>query len=169
MTVGTVRRSTHASGLHSVERELAALHREMLHLGMEDARTVRLSVLSLIALCADDGAAHLAQETIEHLAQTHPARAIIVVADPTGEDRVEADLALICSPAAGGQVCAEQVRLLLGGGPALHLASAMNPLLVPDVPVYLWLVGASHLGPSFTEDAIHLGARLILDSDAYDD
>lgn len=169
MTTGAVRRATHASGLHSIERELARLHREMLNVGREEARSVRLSVLTLIALCADAAGADVAGDTIEHLAQTHPARAIIVVADPGGDDHVEADLALVCSPAAEGQICAEQVRLTLGGGPALHLASAMTPLLVPDVPVYLWLVGAAALSSSFAEDARTLEASLILDSDAYDD
>jgi len=167
--MGTVRRATHASGLHSIERELAALHREMLNVGREEERSIRLSVLTLIALCPDAQGADLAVDTIEYLAQTHPARAIIVVADPAGDDHIEADLALLCSPVAEGQICAEQVRLALSGGPALHLASAITPLLVPDVPVYLWLVGAAALNGTFADDARDLQARVILDSDAYDD
>lgn len=169
MSPAAVRRTAHASGLHSVERELAALHREVLHLGREDARTVRLSVLNLIALCADGPGAALAEATVEHLSRTHPARAIIVLADPAVEDAIEADLALVCSPGVDGQICAEQVRLTLGGRPALHLSSAVAPLLIPDIPVYLWLLEAGSLEQTFGHEVSALDARLIIDSDGYGD
>ncbi|GAC1340960.1 MAG: glucose-6-phosphate dehydrogenase assembly protein OpcA [Candidatus Dormibacteria bacterium] len=170
MATAPLTRTSHASGLHAVERELAQLHGAMLRSGGEDARMVRLSVLTLVAVCSDEEGARRAEEVVTRLASAHPARAIIIVADPSAEGGVEADLSLHCVTDRGGaQVCVEQVRLRVAGERGDHLASVVTPLLVADVPVYVWLVGAPALEGAFGHQAVAVAERLIIDSGAYPD
>lgn len=158
---------SHQSGLGAVERELSRLHSEWLRVhgavGPE-GRTVRLSVMTLVAVCADAAAMAVADETVAHLAQSHPHRAIIIAPDRDSTPGIEADLALHGD---AGQVLAEVVRLRVGGDAALHLASVVTPLLLPDVPVDLWVVGALPLQQAFGQDAIAICERMLLDTAAY--
>jgi glucose-6-phosphate dehydrogenase assembly protein OpcA len=165
---GGVIRAGHASGLHAVSRELAELRTTLLRTGGE-ARGVRLSVLTLVVACADRESAEAAAEAVERLATEHPTRAIVVVAEPAAPAAIEADLSLSCSVSRGGQVCVELVRLAVGGESARHLRSVVSPLLLPDVPVHLWLAGAPPLEQALHPDTLELCERLILDSDAYPD
>jgi glucose-6-phosphate dehydrogenase assembly protein OpcA len=161
-------RGGHVSGLHAVTRELSEMRMAMLRAGSEN-RGVRLSVLTLVAACADRDSADGAVAVIERMAASHPTRAIVLVADPDGPQRIEADLSLRCSTASQGQVCVELVRLEVGGESALHLRSVVGPMLLPDVPVLLWLAGAPRLVQALSRDSLELCERLIVDSDAYPD
>lgn len=160
---------THASGLHSVARKLAALHAEALRQNSEDSRGVSLSVLNLVAVAMTVENADIASQTVGHLAENHPARAIIVVVRPNDPERIEADVSLQNADTGRGRISAEQVRLTVGGEPAYHLASVVTPLLIPDIPVYLWLVGDPPLRQAFGQDAIAICERLLMDSGAYED
>ncbi len=168
-TLGAPLQVSHASGLHAVNRVLAELHREMLRTGGIEGGAVRLSVLNLVAACVDVDAADLATQAVGRLGAKHPARAIIILADPEGPAQMEADLSLQCSAVDEGQVCAEQVRLQVGGEAAYHMASVVTPLLVPDIPVYLWLIGSPPLHQAFGQDAVAICERLIIDSGEYAD
>ncbi len=167
--VGEPLQVSHASGLHAVNRVLAEMHREMLRSGGIEGGAVRLSVLNLVAACIDNNSADMASQAVGRLGAKHPARAIIILADPNGPSQMEADLSLQCSALDEGQVCAEQVRLHVGGEAAYHMASVVTPLLVPDIPVYLWLVGSPPLHQAFGQDAVAICERLIIDSGEYED
>ena len=160
---------SHASGLHAVNRVLAEMHREMLRTGGIEGGAVRLSVLNLVAACIDTDSADMASQAVGRLGAKHPARAIIILANPEGPAQMEADLSLQCSAIDEGQVCAEQVRLHVGGEAAYHMASVVTPLLVPDIPVYLWLVGSPPLHQAFGQDAVAICERLIIDTGEYED
>ena len=170
MTTPGALQVSHASGLHAVGRALNEMHREALRAGGAlDGGAVRLAVLNLVAACIDVESADLASQAVGRLGAKHPARAIIVLAQPDGDEQMEADLSLQCSAVDATQVCAEQVRLVVGGKAAYHLASVVTPLLVPDIPTYLWLVGAPPARQAFGQDAVAICERLIFDSGAYDD
>src|SRR6202011_5871255 len=95
----------------------------------------------------------------------HPARALLVTAQRDAPSGIEAELRLQCSLSGGpdNQVCAEIVRLRVGGDPALHLGSVVAPLLLPDVPVHLWVAGAPPLDQALAAETLTLVERLILD------
>lgn len=160
---------SHASGLHAVNRTLTTMHREMLRQTGADGGAVHLSVLNIVAACVDVDSADLATQAVGRLGARHPSRAVIIVADRDGSSQIEADVSLQCSDLDGDRVCAELVRLAIGGEAALHLASVVTPLLVPDIPVYLWLIGAPPLEQAFGDDAVAVCERLIVDSGAYPD
>jgi len=162
-------RSGHVSGLHAVTSALAEMRGSMLRAGGDDTRGMRLSVLTLVVACADRASAEKAGEVVERMASRHPTRAIVLVGDPDGPARIEADLSLSCSATGGQQVCMELVRLEVGGESARHLRSVVGPLLLPDVPAHLWVVGAAPLTQALSPDALELCERIIVDSDAYPD
>jgi glucose-6-phosphate dehydrogenase assembly protein OpcA len=170
MTTTETLQVAHASGLHAVNRALNDMHHQMLRVGGGvDGGAVRLSVLNLVAACVDAGSADLAAQAVARLGAKHPTRAIIILAEPEGSPQMEADLSLQCSDLDEAQVCAEVIRLAVRGEAAYHLASVVTPLLVPDIPTYLWLVGSPPLRQAFGSDALAICERLIFDSGAYHD
>ncbi|HXA27279.1 MAG TPA: glucose-6-phosphate dehydrogenase assembly protein OpcA [Candidatus Angelobacter sp.] len=164
-------RGDHVSSLHAVSAELARLHQELLRSEHDEVRPVRTAVLTLVCVCLDTAAADETDEVVRQLAGNHPARVILVVADRNAKpDGIAADLALECSAIGGAdQICAESVRLVVHGTPALHLTSVVGPLLLPDVPVVLWLTGAPPLDQALHGEAIEVCERIVIDSDAYAD
>ncbi|HZB97874.1 MAG TPA: glucose-6-phosphate dehydrogenase assembly protein OpcA [Candidatus Sulfotelmatobacter sp.] len=164
MSISAVLQTAHASGVHAVERELAALHAEMLRLGGEEA--VRLSVLTLVIMCQDEAGVELAERTVEFLSGSHPARAIVILSNAGASERIDADLSLRCTATNAGQICTEQVRLTVAGAGTGHLSSIVQPLLVPDVPVYVWLLVGPDALPAITEDIASISPYVIIDSNA---
>jgi glucose-6-phosphate dehydrogenase assembly protein OpcA len=166
----SVVRTTHASGLHGVERSLGALHDEMLRSAADDAGRVRLSVLNLVAACIDDDAAAVATQVVKAIGARHPARVIVIRAHPDALDEsIEADVSLQRTSIGDREVYTELMHLVVKGEPAFHLSSVVTPLLIPDIPTDLWVVGAPRLVQAFSDDAVALCDRIILDSGAYTD
>jgi glucose-6-phosphate dehydrogenase assembly protein OpcA len=77
-------------------------------------------------------------------------------------------LSAFCNVRGGSsaQVCAEQVTIHAEGPPARHLESLAGPLLIPDLPVFLWYPG--EFSPRSLEFAAmaDLANRIIVDSAA---
>ncbi len=67
-------------------------------------------------------------------------------------------------PGGANQVCAEQITIHVEGPPAEHLESLAGPLLIPDLPVFLWYPDGDVPGSPECEGMAALADRLILDS-----
>ncbi|CAN5674111.1 glucose-6-phosphate dehydrogenase assembly protein OpcA [soil metagenome] len=145
--------------LESVERELARLR-------MNDDGTLglRASVLNLIVMVGEESAEEVARGVSE-LANRHPSRSIILVSDADGESSLDIRLSAFCSlrGGSGDNVCSEQITVYAGGPPALHLESVAGPLLVPDLPTFLFYPEGF---PDSDDGVIRLADRVILDSSA---
>jgi glucose-6-phosphate dehydrogenase assembly protein OpcA len=128
---------------------------------------LRSSVLNMIVVTDEESAPEVT-DSVSKLAGRHPARVVVFVADPDGEPNVDVGLSAFCHARGGGgpQVCAEQITIHAEGPPASHLESFAGPLLVPDLPVFLWYPG--EFSPSSHEFAAMAGLadRVILDSAA---
>jgi glucose-6-phosphate dehydrogenase assembly protein OpcA len=162
----SVQRHTHASGLHAVADALDDLHRDALRAAGAESTQVRLSVLNIVAVCNDPSLVEAAVETVVTVSERHPARAIVIHADHDRPTFIESDISLRQSPV-GSYI--ELVRLDVGGEPALHLTSIVQPLLIPDIPVHLWIVGSPPLDQAFRPDAVSVVDLIILDTAAYPD
>jgi glucose-6-phosphate dehydrogenase assembly protein OpcA len=127
---------------------------------------LRSSVLNLIVV-TDEEAAQEITDSVSRLAGRHPARALVLIADPEGEPNVDVGISAFCHARGGGaQVCAEQVTIHAEGPAARHLESFAGPLLIPDLPVFLWYPGGfSPRSPEFAAMA-DLADRVIVDSAA---
>jgi glucose-6-phosphate dehydrogenase assembly protein OpcA len=153
-----------ASGWMSVgqiERELGKLRTND-----DGTLALRSSVLNLIVVTDEESADEIT-DSVSKLAGRHPARAVVFIADPEGEWNVDVGLSAFCNVRGGGaQVCAEQVTIHAEGPPAMHLESLAGPLLVPDLPVFLWYPGEfSPRSVGFAAMA-DLADRIIVDSAA---
>jgi glucose-6-phosphate dehydrogenase assembly protein OpcA len=151
---------------------VAQIEHELAKLRTNDDGTLALrsSVLNLIVVTDEDSAPEITN-SVSKLAGRHPARAVVFIADPDGESNVDVRLSAFCNVRGGGgaQVCAEQVTIHAEGPPATHLESLAGPLLIPDLPVFLWYPGEfSPRSPEFAAMA-ELADRVIVDSAATQD
>jgi glucose-6-phosphate dehydrogenase assembly protein OpcA len=145
-----------------IERELGKLRAND-----DGTLALRSSVLNLIVVTDEESASEIT-DSVSRLAGRHPARAVVCISDPEGEWNVDMGLSAYCHARGGGgaQVCAEQVTIHAEGPPARHLESLAGPLLLPDLPVFLWYPGEfSPRSPEFAAMA-DLADRVIVDSAA---
>lgn len=128
---------------------------------------MRTSLLNLVVYAADRQGAENASGVIDGLTRDHPSRALIIVASPSqDESKVEARCSAHCHVAPGleQQVCCEEVMLDVSGPAAGHLHSIIIPLLVPDLPVYVWWTGPLPRERHLFEDLMESADRFIVDS-----
>lgn len=158
---------TPASGIGGIEHDLARLRRSRsAHSREQGVPVARASVLNLVVFATREAHARRAARTIADLAIRHPSRAVVILADRertagTGE------LSLYCrlaGPGAAQQVSYEQILIRARGDADARLASAVIPLLLPDLPVFLWWTGTPPLESAHFEALLTLADRLIVDS-----
>ena len=144
-----------------IERELGKLRAND-----DGTLALRSSVLNLIVVTDEESAQEITA-SVSKLAGRHPARAVVFIADPEGESNV--DVRLSPSATSGWQ---QRAGLRRAGddtrrrSPARHLESLAGPLLIPDLPVFLWYPG--EFSPRSLEFAAmaDLADRVIVDSAA---
>ncbi|HVM02151.1 MAG TPA: glucose-6-phosphate dehydrogenase assembly protein OpcA, partial [Acidimicrobiales bacterium] len=101
----------------------------------------RASVTNLVLVAADDDEVERACNAVHRLGRRHPGRNIVVLPRPGARpDGVDASVLLHGSVAEGRPVWSEDIRLQVRGAPAEHLASLVEPLTLPDLPVAVWFV-----------------------------
>jgi len=137
--------------------------------GMPHARA---SVLNLIVTVADAAAAERVVQTMLGLGMRHPSRAIVLVADPSGARQgIDASVTAHChsTAASGDQVCYEEVVLGIRGEAAQHLAGVVAPLLIHDLPTYVWWPGDPPFADPIFDQMVEVGDRLIVDAGDFSD
>jgi glucose-6-phosphate dehydrogenase assembly protein OpcA len=150
--------------VEQIEHELGQLR-----MNEDGTLGLRASVLNLIVV-TDEESAESVTRSVSNIAGRYPSRAIVLISDPEEGDRnLDFRLSAFCSVRGGGQVCAEQITIHAEGPPAEHLESLAGPLLISDLPVFLWYPGP--FSPSSAEFAgmATLADRIIIDSAAADD
>jgi glucose-6-phosphate dehydrogenase assembly protein OpcA len=156
-----------ADGVAALERELARLRRSTgAHAKEQGVIIARASVLNLVIFATREVHARRAARTIDELATRHPSRAIVVVGDRK-RDGVAPDLEMHChlaKPADLQQVSYEQILIRARGDADQRLASALIPLLLPDLPVFLWWTETPPLDRPYFDELLALADRLIVDS-----
>jgi glucose-6-phosphate dehydrogenase assembly protein OpcA len=155
-----------------VERQLQRVLRELSVPSKHDGSAYpppRASVLNLVVHADEEGEAERASEAMASLAIRHPSRTILLeTAADAPADGLDAMVRTQCAHAPGGQshLCFEEIRLLARGATALHLASVVEPLLMSNLPAYLWWLGRP---PGSHDPLIGLCDRLIVDSAEFPD
>src|SRR4030065_67688 len=83
-----------------------------------------------------------------------------------GAPLLQAALSAPCqiAPEGGKQVCSEQITLRASGPAVGELHSTVVPLLVPDLPVFLWWHEEPSLGSHLFQELLETSDRLIVDS-----
>jgi glucose-6-phosphate dehydrogenase assembly protein OpcA len=101
----------------------------------------------------------------------HPSRVIIMTADADEQDMaVQAWVSIQCQipPAGGRQVCAEQVMVRACGEAVRQLPAAVIPLLLSDLPVFLWWPRNTPFDEYLFKSLSDSIDRLIVDSSTFE-
>jgi len=104
-------------------------------------------------------------QTMAQFVVKHPCRVILILSQPRqGGAKIEAELSAHTYTSASGKnaVC-EQITLRASGSGVRELASAVQPLLVPDLPVYLWWRGMFLEQRMLAEQMLTFADRFIYD------
>jgi glucose-6-phosphate dehydrogenase assembly protein OpcA len=156
-----------------IEKELAAMWRPAS--GDEGANAesgvTRACALNLLvyATTADDR--EQIDEMLDTVNEQHPGRTLVLLADrEAAEAKLEAYVSTRCRilGGSGKQVCGEQVTIEAAGAAVDTAASAIAPLLVPDVPVFLWWKDIPHYEDKLFSRLTGMSDRVVIDSSQFD-
>lgn len=108
--------------------------------GLPSART---AVLTIVAFCRDSGSAAEVSKLAAAVATDHPSRVIIVTSQP-GEPDISASVSVSCQLLGhiNRRLCSEQIHIEARGMDFERIGSFVQPLVLPDVPLVLWLAEA---------------------------
>jgi glucose-6-phosphate dehydrogenase assembly protein OpcA len=132
----------------------------------------RASVLNLIVTVPDAMAADRVVQTLLGLGVRHPSRAIVLVADPLADGPpLDAAVSAHCHPTtdSGEQVCFEEVVLTVRGEAAEHLNGIVAPLVIHDLPTYVWWPGDPPFHDPVFDQLVDAADRLIVDPSDFSD
>lgn len=151
----------------AIERELTQLWKAAAEDTLEGRPVVRACVLNLVAYAPGDDVARHINEVLAQVSGRHPSRSIVIVAEPRARSaRLQASISAHCqiAPEGGKQVCSEQITLRASGPAVDELHGTILPLLVPDLPVFLWWHGEPPLGGHLFQELLDSSDRLVVDS-----
>ena len=149
-----------AATVVEIERDLAELRDASSAPGQ--APNQRTSVMTHLAWVPESWQ-DAAERTLAGLAEQHPSRTILLFPRPDAADALDMDASVQCFPFGDSAICAEVIRVRLGGERAKHPASVVTPLLIADLPVFLRWRGMPEFGDVFDE-LVHVVDRVIVDS-----
>jgi glucose-6-phosphate dehydrogenase assembly protein OpcA len=159
--------------VNKIEKELAALWSGANETGeaTHDAGVTRACALNLIVYTTPWEDRGKLEELLDQINQQHPGRTLIMVVYRDSETpRLEGYVSMRCRllGSNGKQICGEQVTIEAGGPLVETAATAVAPLLVPDVPVFLWWNDIPHYEDKLFDRLSQMADRIIIDSAEFD-
>ncbi|MGI9107622.1 MAG: glucose-6-phosphate dehydrogenase assembly protein OpcA [Pyrinomonadaceae bacterium] len=140
--------------------------------GGGESGMTRVCVLNLIVYATEREDRAEIDALLDVVAEHTPCRALILIADrEAAEAKLKAQVATRCKENSKGvkQVCGEQVTIEAGGAAVVEaVASAIEPLVMPDVPVFLWWRDIPHEEDKLFNRLVELSDRIVIDSLAFD-
>jgi hypothetical protein len=154
------------TSVREIEREITSLRVAP----GSDAPYQRTSVMTHMAWVPEEWV-EAAEDVLSGLAERHPSRTLVLVPQPdAGSDGLEASAEVACFPVGEGrQVCTETIRIRLNGRTSLVPESVVQPLFLPDLPVFLRWRGTPAFGDRPFERLVDVIDRLIVDSTEWPD
>ncbi len=131
----------------------------------------RACALNLIVYTTPRDNRESLEELLSQVNEQHPGRTLILVADrETREPKLEAYVSTRCRLLGGAakQICGEQITIEASGPIVETAATAVAPLLVPDVPVYLWWKDIPHYEDKLFDRMAEMADRIVINSAAFD-
>jgi glucose-6-phosphate dehydrogenase assembly protein OpcA len=157
--------ATVLTSVRDIERALSSLRSDP----ESGAPYQRTSVMTHMAWVPEEWV-EAAEDVLAGLAERHPSRTIVLVPEPDKQDGLEASVQVDCFPVGEGrQVCTETIRVRLKGRRASVPASVVQPLFLPDLPVFLRWRGLPPFGEGDFEGLVDVTDRLIVDSTEWPD
>src|SRR6516225_6595617 len=159
--------------MEEIEDVLASLWK----ISVDNLRTganvrVRTSILNLVICTPDIETAQQASRILRELSSTHLARVTILILDRSenASPAVKAWVTLRCFSVISDLMrhCFEQTTILASGVAIRSVANIIQPLLKPDLPIYLWWLGDPP-GPNdpLFNGLVDICTRVIVDSTTF--
>ena len=146
------------TSVSEIERKLASLRMDA-----DRGARQRTSVMTHIAWVPEEWV-EAAEDVLAGLAERHPSRTIVLFPQ-SGKGGLEGEVSTESFSAAESRaVCTDTIRVRLHGTSAEHPGSVVEPLLIPDLPVFLRWRGVPEFGDSAFDDLVDVADRLIIDS-----
>ncbi|MFL6274072.1 MAG: glucose-6-phosphate dehydrogenase assembly protein OpcA, partial [Blastocatellia bacterium] len=131
--------ATSTINVGAIEKELTSLWKQASE--DETGGVVRASILNLIVFVPDPAEIAAVDDIVIDVTASHPCRVIALVADRASEEsKLTAEVTSRCTlpTPTSKQVCCEQVTITASQDHLDEAPSAIVPLLIADLPVYLW-------------------------------
>jgi glucose-6-phosphate dehydrogenase assembly protein OpcA len=148
--------------LERLEKEL----RELWVAGPGELPKSRVCLMNLVVAVGSRVVADRYTAVVDEVTAALPSRAIIVALEadePTSPLR--GAVSAVCTPGEGGAVCSERIRLDASGSVCARVASAVEALLVPEIPTTLVWLGPVHVDDDVFTAMAESAQRVILDSE----
>ena len=156
----------------TLEAELSALWRSAAEDRGTEHPVMRASVLNLIAFVESEQQGRETIDLISHIIAQNPCRAILLLAEPGKHpDGLKAWISAQCHlPSSGArQVCCEQIYVRARGGAVNGLDKVVLPLIIPELPVYLWWRAGRFSPPPFIDQVLRRTTRVLVDSGRFEE
>jgi glucose-6-phosphate dehydrogenase assembly protein OpcA len=152
-----------------LEKELAASWQS--EGGAEESSITRVCVLNLIVHTSHEDDRTQLDDLLDEVTEHTPSRALVLITNRVStEAKLEAYVSTRCQAGSRGakQVCGEQITIEASGAQVETAASAIEPLVVPDVPVFLWWKDIPHEEDKLFNRLVELSDRVVIDSLVFD-
>ena len=150
--------------LARIERELRELWSAEAVPG-EPARS-RVCTMNLVVVAGTPAIGEAYTAVVDEITLTTPARSIVVTMDPTAEGALlDGDVTAVCSVEGPDLACSERVRLRATGAACARVGSAVDALLVPEIPTSLVWLGRVHPDDPVFRELAQDAQRILLDTD----
>jgi glucose-6-phosphate dehydrogenase assembly protein OpcA len=136
-----------------------------------ESGVTRACALNLVVYAAAADDREKIDEMLDVVSEQHPGRTLVLMADrEAATPALEAYVSTRCRRLGGSglQVCGEQVTIEAAGPAVETVASAIAPLLVPDVPVFLWWKDIPHYEDTLFSRLTLMADRVVIDSSCFD-
>ncbi len=126
----------------------------------------RVCLMNLIVAVGSRAVADRYTAVVDDVAAALPSRAIVVTLEPDAPTSpLKGVVSPVCGPSEGATVCSERVRLDASGSVCARVASAVEALLVPEIPTTLVWLGPVHVDDDVFTSMAENAQRVILDSE----
>lgn len=124
-----------------IEKELQTLWQSASESGEANGSVTRACAINLILYSEDPDAETVAGDMLDEITTRHPCRAILAISRQSKTPSLEAWVSARChitDSKTRKQICCEQITVRSEGNGPQELTSVVLPLVISDLPVFLW-------------------------------
>lgn len=150
----------------TIERELNELWAQMMEPSSGEA-VMRACVASLLVYAPCERTVGEIGQVMAEVTDEHPSRVIIILVQSDAvRPPLQASVTIRCSFAERErkQICCEQIVIKVTTEEISRLPSFVRPLIVPDLPVFLWWRDVPNLQSALFTELVETSDRVIIDS-----
>lgn len=136
--------------------------------GSDSAALLKAGTLNLVVLCQEASCAQKLRRRLPEIIAHHPGRIIVVSAEPSlSAAEMNASLYAYLQEFAEGHklIVAEVIFLQANRQPPQWISGAVLPLLLPDLPVFLWSFDRFRSLPDSLDPLLRYVDRLVVQTD----